>query len=120
MPLEQRGSSLIFTWGPPWQWRPKLHRSRDLLPYLPTVWSFVWLWFGLWYIRRPAPALLCDAALHAAWEKESAGRRFLFLPHTLDSHTVTVQVTCQFCGYAWEGEAKPHTEKRCTDDTTWN
>ena len=41
--LSRRGRCLIFAWGPPWVWVPRLHRSR-----FGMGWSLIWLWFGVY------------------------------------------------------------------------
>lgn len=107
--LEQRGSSLIFVWGPPWQWWPKFRRAQT--QHYPGAWALVWLWWGLWYVPRPAAAMLADAALGAALEKDRAGRRYFYLPHDFDEHDPVINVACRRCARTWDTEEQPHADR---------
>jgi hypothetical protein len=97
----------MFTWGPPWHWRPKFSRCPT---YYPGAWCLVWLWWSLWYVRRPVAPTLADAALYRALDSERDGRRYLYLPHDTDGHDLHVALACSCCGRTWT-EAAPLPSK---------
>ena len=61
------GGCLIFAWGPPWNWLPKLCLSTKDLGI-----SLVWLWFGLYLVRRGIGSLVVYSEVYCATNSTSS------------------------------------------------
>ncbi len=53
--LNKEGGCLVFSWGPPWNWRPSFQRSK-----YHRGWSITWLWWGLNFAPVSCSTLMLD------------------------------------------------------------
>lgn len=64
------GRCVIFAWGPPFNWWPRLERGSR---YFPGGLSLTWLWWGLYFVPRPVGALLAYSETYRLQEERSTG-----------------------------------------------
>ena len=58
-PELERGSCLIFAWGPPWNWLPRISKSKYGMGC-----ALIWLWWGIYYVPRSFAWLVVGAGMY--------------------------------------------------------